>query len=153
MIRKFAVLVLFLFSGIFSFTQEFSINTEEKLLALERMWGQAQLLHDAGALDHLIGPNFINTEWDGTVSGRQKFLADIKDPLFKPITMNIQNVVVQQYGSAAIVTGTYHAKGFYRDKSYDHMGRFTDTWILQAGRWQCVASQSSLINTNLTGKK
>jgi ketosteroid isomerase-like protein len=136
---------IFLFAFIAP-AQQLSANTEERLIALEKMWDQAQLLRDAGALNHLISPNFINTEWDGTVSGRQKFLADIRDPLYKPITMSIQNVFVQLYGSTAIVTGTYHSKGSYKDRSYDHVGRFTDTWIFENGRWICIASQASLIS-------
>lgn len=127
--------------------QESATGQEGTLIALERMWNQAQILRDAGALRHLVGDNFVNTEWDGTVSDRQKFLADIKDPLYKPSIMSIHDVSVQFYGSTAIVVGTYHTKGVYNDKPYDHVGRFTDTWILDNGRWVCVASHSSLIQT------
>ena len=28
---------------------------------------------------------------------------------------------------------------------YEHFGRFTDTWMLENGRWQCVASHTSLV--------
>jgi hypothetical protein len=36
-------------------------------------------------------------------------------------------------------------QGSYNGKPYDHVGRFTDTWILQDGTWQCVASHTSLL--------
>lgn len=120
-------------------------SPEGKLLALEKMWNQAQLMRDADALNVLIAPHFVNTEWDGEVSDRQRFLSDIRDPKFKPSVLGIQDVQVILYGETAVVTGTYHAKGSYQGKPYDHVGRFTDTWIRENQRWQCVASHTSLI--------
>ena len=122
-----------------------SDSAEGKLLALEKMWNQAQLLRDSYALDRLVAPRFVNTEWDGDVSNREKFLADIRDPKFKPSVMSIQDVQVILYGDTAVVTGTYHTKGSYQGKPYDHVGRFTDTWILENHKWQCVASHTSLV--------
>ncbi len=116
-----------------------------RLTALERMWNQAQLTHDAHALEGLVGERFVNTEWDGQLSRKEKFLADIKDPEFKPTVMSNQDVSVELYGDTAIVVGVYHAKGSYKGKSYDHVGRFTDTWIRQGRQWVCVASHTSLL--------
>jgi len=118
---------------------------ESKLLVLERMWNEAQVNRDAPALDALVSSRFVNTEYDGEVSDKQRFLADIKDPLFKPTIANIQDVKMNFFGDTAVVTGTYHTAGTYQGKPYDHVGRFTDTWILDGGRWQCVASHTSLL--------
>jgi hypothetical protein len=115
------------------------------LIALERMWNQAQVSRDATAIAGMIGDKFINTEYDGEVSTRGKFLADFADPKFRPSLMNIQNVEVEMYASTAVVTGDYHTKGLYGGKPYEHFGRFTDTWVFQDGKWLCVASHSSLI--------
>jgi hypothetical protein len=114
------------------------------LIALERMWNQAQVSLDASAVAAMIGDRFVNTEFDGEVSNRGKFLADFADPKFKPSLMNIDDVKVEMYPNTAIVTGNYHVKGVYGGKPYEHFGRFTDTWILQDGKWLCVASHSSL---------
>jgi len=116
-----------------------------RLVALERMWNQAQVLRDAGAIASMIGDKFINTEYDGEVSDRGKFLADFADPKFQPSIMSIDDVKVEIYSTTAIVTGTYHTKGLYAAKAYEHFGRFTDTWVFQDGRWLCVASHSSLL--------
>ncbi|HEY1399936.1 MAG TPA: hypothetical protein VF953_00020, partial [Terriglobales bacterium] len=45
------------------------------LVALERMWNQAQVSRDATAVAGMIGDRFVNTEYDGEVSNRGKFLA------------------------------------------------------------------------------
>lgn len=116
-----------------------------KIVALERMWNQAQLVRDAVAVASMIGDKFINTEYDGEVSDRGKFLADFADPKFQPSLMSIDNVKVELYSNTAIVTGSYHTKGTYGAKPYDHVGRFTDTWLFQDGKWLCVASHTSLL--------
>ncbi len=118
---------------------------ESKLMVLERLWNEAQVNRDAAALDALVSSRFVNTEWDGEVSDKQRFLADIKDPRFKPTVANIQDVKMNFFGDTAVVTGVYHTAGTYQGKPYDHMGRFTDTWVLDMGKWQCVASHTSLL--------
>jgi hypothetical protein len=120
-------------------------SPQGKLLALEKMWNQAQLMRDSSALEGLVGEHFINTEWDGEVTNRDKFLAEIRDPQFKPNAMSIEDVQVNLYGNTAVVTGAYHTKGSYQGKPYDHLGRFTDTWIFDGHKWECVASHSSLM--------
>jgi len=118
---------------------------ESKVLILERLWNEAQVNRDAPVLDALVSSRFVNTEWDGEVSNKQKFLADIKDPQFKPTAANIQDVKMNFFGDTAVVTGTYRTQGTYQGKAYDHVGRFTDTWIFDGGKWQCVASHTSLL--------
>lgn len=118
---------------------------EGKLLVMERLWNEAQVNRDSPVLDALVSSRFVNTEWDGEVSDKQKFLADIKDPQFKPTAVNIQDVKMNFFGDTAVVTGTYHTQGSYQGKPYDHVGRFTDTWVLETGKWQCVASHTSLL--------
>ena len=118
---------------------------ESKLMVLERLWNEAQVNRDSAALDALVSSRFVNTEWDGELSDKQKFLADIKDPLFKPTLAHIQDVRMNFFGETAVITGVYHTVGTYQGKPYDHVGRFTDTWVLDQGKWQCVASHTSLL--------
>jgi hypothetical protein len=133
--------------SVFAQTPKAASYTSEtsNLVALERMWNQAQVSRDATAIAGMIGDRFVNTEYDGEVSNRGKFLADFADPKFTPSVMSIQNVEVEMYTSTAVVTGNYHTKGLYAGKPYEHFGRFTDTWVFQDGKWLCVASHSSLV--------
>src|SRR5436305_5131787 len=118
---------------------------ESKLLVLEHLWNEAQVHRDSAALDALVSSRFVNTEWDGDISDKQRFLADIKDPLFKPTLANISDVKMNFFGDTAVITGVYHTQGPYISKPYDHTGRFTDTWVFDMGKWQCVSSHSSLL--------
>lgn len=73
-----------------AWAQQTNIEQEGKLLALEKMWNQAQITRDSNALQTLIADKFIDTEYDGDVSDRKKFLADIRDPEYKPSAMNVR---------------------------------------------------------------
>ncbi|HYL11892.1 MAG TPA: nuclear transport factor 2 family protein [Terriglobales bacterium] len=121
-------------------------SQENKLTALEHLWNEAQVNRDANAIASMIADKFTDTEYDGEVSDRGKFLKDIADPQFKPVSLTIQDVKVNLYGNtAAVVTGIYHARGTYQARLYDHIGRFTDTWVYDTGKWECVASHTSLL--------
>jgi hypothetical protein len=144
MIRTFfCFLLLALGSAGQAFAQ--TSDAENKLIVLEHVWNEAQVNRDAPVLDALVADTFTNTEFDGEVSDKAKFLADIKDPLFKPTAMNVQGMKVRFYQTTAVVIGEYHTKGSYQGKAYDHVGRFTDTWVFQGGKWMCVASHASLL--------
>ena len=120
-------------------------SQQTKLLVMEHLWNEAQVNRDSRALDGMIGANFVNTEYDGEVSDKAKFLADIKDPQFNLDSLTIQDLKVSMYADSAVVVGIYHTKGTYQGKAYEHIGRFTDTWAFTEGRWQCVASHTSLL--------
>jgi ketosteroid isomerase-like protein len=116
-----------------------------KLMVLEHLWNEAQVQRDARALEGMIADHFVDTEYDGEVSDRQKFLADIANPEYQPTSMALRDMQVSLYKDAAVITGVYRAKGMVSGKPYDHTGRFTDTWVFENGHWLCVASHTSLL--------
>jgi ketosteroid isomerase-like protein len=116
-----------------------------KLIALESAWNQAQMQKDVSAVEQLLAPTFIYTDYDGLVQDKKKFLDDLKDPAYRATSMINENPQVFPYHNAAVVVGTYHTKGTYKGKPFEHRGRFTDTWLYQEGKWMCVASHISLI--------
>jgi len=116
-----------------------------KLMALENAWNQAQMTKDVPAVEQLLAPMFIYTDYDGIVQDKKKFLDDLKDPAYRATSMINEDQQVFPYHNAAVVVGTYHTKGTYKGKAFEHHGRFTDTWMYQDGRWVCVASHISLI--------
>jgi len=49
-------------------------------------------------------------------SAISKFLADVKDPQFKPDTLTIQDVKASMYTESAVGVCIYHTKGIYQGK-------------------------------------
>jgi ketosteroid isomerase-like protein len=121
-------------------------SDRSKLIALENAWNQAQLHHDARALENLVADGFVYTDYDGTVMNKNEFMADIKDPAYKATLIANENEQVYSYSNFAVVVGTYHTKGAYKGKPFEHYGRFTDTWMNNDGHWQCVASHTTLLS-------
>jgi len=144
MIRTFCCCVLLAVGSVALAAQQ-ADPRESKLQVLEHLWNEAQVNRDASALDALVSSRFVNTEWDGELSDKRKFLADIRDPSFKPAAVNIHDLKMNFFGDTAVITGIYRTQGTYQGKAYDHVGRFTDTWVLETGKWQCVASHTSLL--------
>jgi len=118
---------------------------KSKLIALENAWNQAQIHRDGEALNTLVADTFVYTDWDGTVMNKAKFIADSKDPSVRTTSVSNDGVDVYFYPGVAVVTGAYHTRGLNKGKPFDHYGRFTDTWIMSGGQWQCVASHTNLI--------
>ena len=115
------------------------------IVALENAWNQAQIHRDGEGLNRLTADTFVYTDWDGTLLNKSQFIADSKDPSVVTALVANDDVEVYFYPGVAIVTGAYHAKGTNKHKPFDHYGRFTDTWILRDGNWQCVASHTNLV--------
>ena len=121
-------------------------GNERLLVALENAWNQAQLHHDSKALEELLAETFVSTDNDGVFLTKAEFLADNKDLSYAPSLMANSDEKIFLYENVAVVAGTYHAKGLYKGKPFDHYGRFTDTWVFMNGRWLCVASHTSALN-------
>jgi ketosteroid isomerase-like protein len=129
------------------FSQDISTPTgdETKIIALENLWNQVQINHDAEAMAKMLDRDFVFTDYDGTVMNKVQFLDSIRDKSYV-ITVEVsEGMQLHTHGSTVIVTGATHEKGTFNGKPYSHNGRFTDTWIKIDGQWLCVASHLSAI--------
>jgi ketosteroid isomerase-like protein len=118
---------------------------ESRILALETAWNHAEQTKDVAALDPLLSPKFVTTDYDGSIATKQEFLANVKSEGLSPEQITSEELTVHVFGDCAVVTGIYREKGVNKGKPYSRRGRFTDTWVKVNESWQCVASQSTLI--------
>jgi ketosteroid isomerase-like protein len=119
---------------------------ETKIIALENLWNQMQLNHDADAMGKLLDEDFVFTDYDGTVMSKEQFLESIRDKSYQLTIEASENMKLHRHGDTVVVIGATHEKGTYKGKPYQHQGRFTDTWMKKNGQWLCIASQLSLIS-------
>lgn len=125
--------------------QSSSDGDEMRIIALENIWNQTQLNHDADAMGSMLHPDFVFTDYDGTIMSKAQFLASIRDPSNK-LTLEVSDdMKLHRFGDTVVVIGATHEKGALKGKTYEHYGRFTDTWIKRGGEWICVASQLGLL--------
>ena len=119
-------------------------TTEKAFVALEQQWLQAQKTNNPDLLAPLLADKFINTSTEGKVSDKAGTLATYKS--VKWDSAEIKDVKVTVFGDTAIATGVFVGKGTEAGKPLDIHERWTDTWVkMPGGKWQCVASQGSLV--------
>ena len=119
-------------------------TTEKAVVALEQQWLQAQKTNNPDLLAPLLADKFINTSTEGEVSDKAGTLATYKK--VKWDNAEIEDVKVTVFGDTAIATGLFVGKGTEAGKPLDIRERWTDTWVkMPGGKWQCVASQGSLV--------
>ena len=142
--------LLFLFSSL-PLPQTFaqSDGDESKIIAFENLWNQMQVAHDADAMSKMLDPEFVLTDYDGSIMNKAQLLASIRDTSNQLTTEVSEGMKLFRHGDTVVVIGATHEKGTLKGKPYEHHGRFTDTWIKHDSQWLCVASQLSLIPKSL----
>ena len=119
---------------------------EGRIIALESAWDQAEHNKDVNALANLLADALIYVDFDGSLSTKQQFLAQVRSPDITGEQINNEGVTVHLYGNnVAVSTGIYRDKGTEKGKPFSRRGRFTNVWLNQNGKWECIASQSTLI--------
>ncbi len=139
---RFVLLIL----PLFALPQGNSDADKSMILALEGIWNQAEIHHDAAAASAIMADTFISVDHHGKLLTKSQYLADLKDPSFKPEEISNSETTVYIYGDTAIVSSAYRTRGTDDGKPFVHRGRFTDTWVKRDGKWQCVADHETLIN-------
>jgi ketosteroid isomerase-like protein len=117
---------------------------ESKIIAMENLWNQMQVNHDADAMGKMLEADFVLTDYDGTVMSKGEFLESIRDKSNQLTVEVSEDMKLHVHGDTVVVTGATHERGKLKGKPYEHKGRFTDTWIKKSGQWVCVASQLGL---------
>ena len=144
----FALLLLIIFPAPPT-TSAQSEGDESQIIALENLWNQMQINHDANAMEQMLDSDFILTDYDGSILTKGQFLASIRDKS-NQLTVEVSTEMkLHRHGDTVIVTGATHEKGAAKGKPYEHRGRFTDTWIKKDYRWLCIASQLAIIPKSL----
>ena len=140
-------LILLLALAFLSFAPELSRaqGDETKIIALENLWNQMQINHDADAMGKMLDNDYVFTDYDGTVMSKSQFLATIRDKSTQVTVEVSENMKLFRHGDTVIVIGSTREKGTEKGKPFSHLGRFTDTWIKKDSQWLCIASQLSLI--------
>ena len=119
-------------------------DSTAEVLTAENAWQKAELGHDADTLSRLMADDVVLTEPDGVPIGKTEEVAFTADPNTRFDILETHGLKVRVHGDTAIVTGAYHEKGTDHGRTFEHQGRFTDTWLRQDGSWRCIASHSSV---------
>ncbi len=120
-------------------------TAEQELLKLEQEWTNADLKYDWVTMDRILADDYVLTDRDGEVSTKAQCGEFMRSGEDKILTLVTDDMKVRVYGDAAVVTLCATIKETYKGAEISDVCRITNTWIKEAGRWQCVATHSSRI--------
>jgi hypothetical protein len=114
------------------------------VLAADAALNHAVPAHDTRTTGNYITGDYTLTLGSGKFMTRRKFLAFVAD---RSVTLTVNrghDELVRFYGtSTAIVTGIVEEAGHAGANPFDIQVPFTDTWVLQGGRWRQAAGHGS----------
>ncbi len=119
------------------------MSVEAALKDNENRWEASYPAHDVSVAQSLVANDFAGVYWDGKVMSKSGVISEIKKDKDTYKSATNEKLAVHTYGpNVAVVVGTAREKGTGKEgKAFDRTFRFTDTWMLRNGQWQCVASQ------------
>ena len=124
----------------------YAAAAEQTVTKLEQEWFADQLALNWTKLKSMIAEDFVLTESDGKLGNRETMMAGYKTE--SSLTSDIKMTFLVTHAVAAdtvVAIGLDDITLKEKDGRTTHRyERFTDTWILRDGRWQCVAEQLTL---------
>ena len=118
-------------------------GVQSKIIALEKAWNQAYKLGDTRALEGILDDQIVLINDDGSIQTKAEFLASVKPAKSQEQQVAPESMSVRVFGTTAVATGVFRAKGVEAGKSYVRRERFVDTWVNKGGKWVCVATNAT----------
>ena len=119
-------------------------DVEKTLFKLENDWARAVIHRDAAQLRRLTAARWVYSDESGVMqrdAGIKAFTTGT-DTVREASNADMRALI---YDKTAVVIGILRMKGGGAHGPFDHRYRYTDTWMLIDGRWQCIASQDYLM--------
>ena len=119
-------------------------DTATVIRALEHEWVEGQTHNDNRALDLIFDNALVYVEYGKLVS-KGEYLSRIRQagPQLNQIVMD--SMTVQEFGSTAVVVGSYREKERGRGQPRVQRWRFIDTWVYKRNGWVLVSAASAPI--------
>jgi ketosteroid isomerase-like protein len=120
-------------------------SDQEILVQLERDWDDAFHRKDVGFIENVLADEFVVTYADGSRANKAKELMLAAEFNQQIDSRMLDEFIVKVYGDTAVVWFTQHLVGPSQGRPLALTFRYVDTFVMRAGRWQCVASQSTKV--------
>ena len=120
-------------------------RAEREIPDLEIQRFKAMTDQDTVALDHILSDDLTYTHSSARIDTKAQFISSIRSGELKYLSIAPGDLKVRAYGNTAVVTGRASINSEMRGQPMTAELRFTDTYVLQGGRWQMVAWESTPI--------
>ena len=120
-------------------------SDQEILIQLEQDWDDAFHRRDVGFIENILADDFVATHADGTRADKAQELTLVASFSEQVDSSMLDEFAVKVYGDTAVVRFTQHLRGPSQGQTLEVTYRYMDIFVIRAGRWQCVASQSTRV--------
>jgi hypothetical protein len=121
-------------------------NPEDEVAEVVARFGEAFRVADAGALDALLGADYVHTNTGGGVVDREQWLAYVSSRRKELdsgalVLSRYENLdlEVRVHAEAAVVTGLNISEGTRSGEPFARRLRFTQVWVRTPAGWKRVA--------------
>jgi ketosteroid isomerase-like protein len=145
--RTLLLVVVFASISLFAFAQEKKAANpvEQAVLKLEQQWEDALVKSDVAALEKLYDDTMVYTHSSGSVDNKSAYINAIKSGATKYQSMKRDDIKVNVYGNAAVVTCHWEVHVLARGNKIDTNARYIHVYVKRKDGWKMVAHQATRI--------
>ena len=119
----------------------------QDVVEAERRLAAAHLNKDLNVIDRLLHPDYFILQPDGHVETKAQVLDSLSSADRYWDIAEVDDLDVRIYADTAVVVGRWRAKGVHGEEFFNYSARFLSVWIMDQGRWQNIAYQSTEIES------
>jgi ketosteroid isomerase-like protein len=116
-----------------------------ELTALSKGLHSALMRGDVAYLNRVLAPDHVNVHDHGVVKTKAEFLADVRAGKTHVTSATVDDVHVRVYGNTAVVLYRLVGKARVAGREREGTWRTLRVFVRRNGRWQCVASQYTMV--------
>ena len=116
-------------------------DAEQEIRRLDAEIGRAIVGRDIAILDALVSSGYTHTNPLGEVFSKEQIAGAIQSGTLDVSSYDTDDVTVNVFGDAAVVTGRAKMSGRLRGQDITGQYRYTRTYVRQGGSWQVAATQ------------
>jgi ketosteroid isomerase-like protein len=118
-------------------------DVTQQLVAVDQAMQRAFLRHDVATLDEILTDDYVLINSSGTEQRKADILREARDPEAHWDINETSGWQVRVHGDVAIVVAILHQKGVDHGRPFDSRVKFSDTYILDNGRWRNIHAHAS----------
>jgi len=147
-----SIMVLLLFASLSCFAQNAKSATakgssaDKQIQDLVDQRRQAAIKGDASALEATTSDDYVRIGPEGGTMNKAEYLDAIKSGSLKYQSIDLKgDSKIQNYGNAAVSTGSADIKGTYKGHDISGSYRVSQVLVKRNGKWQVVHLQTTRI--------
>jgi len=116
-----------------------AMSDEQRVLALEQEWSDAEVTHDATVLQRILDDHFVATDENGKTTNKAAFIEDVLH--YSMLAQRLAHDFTRVDGDTAILVETDTVKTSDQGKEVTEVYKVTVVYLKRHGQWRAIAEQ------------